>query len=149
MTAIGPYSMATVREPDVNRVYVGELTNCNSVLQALKRYTPFYFEHVLGSNLSNLYGNGCTVFAFEDGSICQSVGECVSFCKDTVCKGVIKPGALASSPKMIIPSLRSNLIVETFDGENIFVNKSIVEFSIECSDGIIYVIYGKYDCGSQ
>lgn len=144
MTAIGPYSMPTVRGPDVNQVCIGKITNCNSVLQALKRYAPFYFECVIVSNLTNLYGNGCTVFAFEDGSMCQNKGECVEFCKNTVCKGVIKPDALTSSQKMIIPTMSSNLIVETFDGENIFVNGSMIEFSIECYDGMIYVLSDKH-----
>lgn len=144
MTAIGPYSMATVREPDVNPVYIGKLTNCNSVLQALKRYTPYYYDRVIKTNLLNLYEKGCTVFAFEHDSKCQSIGECVSFCKNTVCKGVIKPDALTSSQYMVIPTVNSsNLIIETFDSGNIFVNKSIVEFSIECSDGMIYVIYDR------
>lgn len=137
--------MATVREPDVQEVVIAKLSKCDGILQALKRYTPYYYEHVLMSNLSDHLYDNCTVFAFEDGSACRCIGECISFCRNTLVKGVITPNALTSSPKMILPSVGdANLIIESFDGGEVFVNTSKIDFSISCADGVVYVIYDNY-----
>lgn len=136
MTAIGPYSMASLREPDFEPVYIGKTVKCDGILKALKTFTPMYYNHISLANLFRMYDN-VTVFVFKN----VSFQDDVNFCRNTTCDGCVKPNVLESSRKMIIPSMgSSNIVVEVDNGGHVRVNNHLVDFSIECSDGVIYVM---------
>lgn len=143
MTAIGPYSMATVPLYNTTRhVMMGKVVDCDSLLKVLSRYVPNYFQCVVRAGMERLYSDSdhkLTVFAFDD--ICISKIDAVAFCRNTTYAGEILPLALTSSSKFMLPTMGTDsLLIESPDGEKIYINKRPVAVSIACGNGIVYIV---------
>lgn len=144
MTAIGPYSVATVPLYSPTRnICLGKVVDCDSLLSVLSKYVPNYYSCVARANMERVYSdpaNKYTVFAF-DRLTCTSREQAISYCKDTTYEGKISPLAMTSSRTFMLPTIGTNsLLVESPDGQSIYINRKPVSMSIACGNGIVYMI---------
>jgi hypothetical protein len=144
MTAIGPYSMATVPLYSPTRqICMGKVADCDSLLTVLSKYVPNYYECVVRAKMEHVYADPAskyTIFAF-DRLTCDSRERAISYCRDTTYEGEILPLALTSSSMFMLPTMGTNsLLVESPDGQSIYINKKPVSMSIACGNGIVYMI---------
>lgn len=144
MTAIGPYSMATVPLGSTTRyVPMGKAVDCDSILRVLYRYVPNYYASIVLADMERVYADPdsrYTVFAFDQVR-CTSKEQSISYCRDTTYAGEVLPLSLTSSRKFILPTMGTNsLLIESPDGQSIFVNKKPVTLSIACGNGIVYIV---------
>ena len=69
MTAIGPYSMATVPLYSPTRqICMGKVADCDSLLTVLSKYVPNYYECVVRAKMEHVYADPAskyTIFAFD------------------------------------------------------------------------------------
>ena len=136
--------MATVPlyEQDI-KVYMGKAVDCNSLLNVLSKKAPYYYDCIVTAKLERLYSDmesKYTVFAFG-GFACKSIDAAITFCRNTTYKGEVLPLALTSSNKFLLPTMgEDDLMIESYDGQNIYVNKNPVSSAIACKNGIVYIL---------
>ena len=144
MTAIGPYSTATVPLFSPTRqIYMGKVIDCDSVLAVLAKYVPNYYNCIVLANMERFYSdsnNKITVFAF-DRLTCTSRQQSIMYCRDTTYVGEILPLALTSSSRFMLPTIGMNsLLIESPDGQSVYIDKKPVRMSIACGNGIVYIM---------